>query len=105
MQQTIENEEHHYVEPEPEPEPESDDAPDFAERWALKLRAFKRAPSISLLEAARRGVRWAVERMASRSMASAAGTGLTEGDKRFLTWFANAAVAFYLSENPNTAEG
>lgn len=88
-------------------EPEPDDAPDLSERRELKVRAFKRAPGMSLLEAARRGLRWAVRRLAEAShpVASIAGTVLTEADKRFLTWLANAAIAFYVSENRGTAEG
>lgn len=43
-------------------EPEPDDTPDLAEAWLFKLRAFKRAPSISLMEAARRGIPWARRR-------------------------------------------
>lgn len=31
-------------------EPELDDAPDLAERWAVKLGAFKRAPALSVRE-------------------------------------------------------
>lgn len=89
------------------PELEYGDTPAFWERHASKLRALKRAPSISLMEAARRGFRWAVRRVAtlSRAVTSAPGAALTEADKRFLTWLAQAAIAFYFSENQSTAEG
>lgn len=81
-------------------EPEPEDTLDLAERWALKLRAFKRPPSLSLMEAARRGIRWAVRRVAALAgpATSAAGAALTEADKRFLTWLAHAAIAFHFSE-------
>ena len=72
MQHTIEAAKHQYIVLMDGPEPEPDDAPELADRWEQKLPAFKRAPSMSLTEAARRGYRWAVRRV-SRPLPVGAG--------------------------------
>lgn len=78
---------------------------DVAMRCSLRMRAFQRPPSISIHEAARRGIRWAVQRVAALASPETPGEStLTPADKNFLSWLASAAVAFYHSEK-NTPEG
>lgn len=65
-------------------------------------------PSLSLAEAVRRGYAWAVRRATATKAAGIVGipaaAELTDADRSFLRWLAQAAIALSMSENGSKVE-